>query len=256
MTHSLVQLETIKNKITEIKQTSKSPSYTNYFMQGLLSDSFQAFWGEHSIVFFDKDIDFHRLYFYSHDLHELSMIIKDTKIKPSTVDVITKSFSQEIHTLILECGFDNIALYKRIENKNFPVYSTNDNFSFAESTEFNIIYERLYRDFDKYLDHFPTIEKLKTLIENNHVIVVRDKGNISGYIIYQIQGKKVHLNYWYNEGNPSNSLHLLINFYGLMHEKGLQSGYGWTNVKKQDVIKTHQKFGYTFDGLLDYIYLR
>ncbi len=256
MKNLVTNIDTIKNKINVLKQKATSPSYTNYFLQELQSKSFNTKYSNHSIVFFDKDVDFYRLYFFSSDLHDLSMIINDLKIRQTTVDIITKSFSQNLHTLFLESGFKNIALYKRIENKNLPVYYSNENFSFADIKELEFLYERLFNDFDKYTDHFPTFEKLKILIDNKQVIVVRDESKISGYIIYQIQGKKVHLNYWYNEGNQLNSLVLLINFYGLMNEKGIKSGFGWTNIKKQDVIKTHQKIGYKFDGLEDYIYLR
>ena len=98
------------------------------------------------------------------------------------------------------------------------------------------------------MDHLPTIHKLSEFIKNQQVLVMKKDGSISGYLIFQIQGKKSFLNYWYNEKEPLNSLLLLVNFYGLMHEYGVKSGFGWVNAENTEVIKTHEKFGYRFDG--------
>lgn len=249
-------IDKIEKKINEIKHNAKSTVFTNYFRQQLNAESLCALQSDNSIIFLDQDIDFHRLYFYSSNLTELHDTIMAVEITPTTIDYITKVPSKDLVTILSEAGFRNIAVYKRIINNNLPAHRANSSLSFARKEELEFLHNRLFTDFGKYLDHFPTIEKLGEFIKNMQVIVVRERHNISGYIIYQLYGRKVFLNYWFNEGNPLNSLLLLTNFYGLMHEKGIKSGFGWVNEKNTGVIKTHQKFGYKFDGLQDHIFLR
>ena len=255
MTKAFEDIQTIVSRINEIKRRSKSAILSNYFKQELKSYLLYTLWSENTVIFCDKDIDFYRLYFYSNDLDDLRMTIQNVALTPVMVDIITIKFSEDLDTLFIDSGFKNIAVYKHIINNNFPVYKTTKELSFADPIDLEIMYNHLFEDFDKYMDHLPEIEKLRHFIENKQVIVMRERDNICGYIIFQVLGKRAFLNYWYNEGKSLDSLMLLINFYGVMKNRGIVSGFGWVNSENNDIIKTHEKFGFRFDGREDYIYL-
>ncbi|MGA1825067.1 MAG: hypothetical protein ACMUIP_10445 [bacterium] len=256
MNETIVDLAAIINIINYINKKNKNKTFTNYFKQGLNSTSFNTIWMQNTIAFLDKEGDFFRLYFYSKNLEELYEALNGLLIRPTVIDCVTNKFSINLHNVLLKSGFKKIALYKRLQNNNFPFYETNKSLLFAEKKELAFLYERLFTDFDKYLDHLPTMDKLIEYLQNDQVLVMREDSIISGYIIYRIQGKKVFLNYWFNKGNPLNSIRLLTNFYGLMNAKGVKSGFVWVSVEKKGVLKVHQTFGYNFDGLEDHIYLK
>lgn len=254
MKKKLTNITYINNKISKIKKLSESFNLTNYFWQPLKSHIFEAYECDNAIIFIDKDTGFYRLYYFSANLNDLKELINKVDLKPITIDYITKKYADKINSVFIECGYERIALYKRIVNNNLPIFQTNDELCFARLEEIDFLYNRLFDDFNKYLDHIPSKHKIKDLITNQNVIVTHEKKEISGYIIFRLQGKKAFLNYWYNEGKPMNALSLLINFYGLMVNNKISSVYGWVNENKKGVIKTHQKFGFIFDGLEDYIY--
>ena len=162
-----------------------------------------ALWDDHSVVFFDKDVDLHRMYFFSNDLHKLEATIKNIEKSPITVDIVSKEYSEDLHMVFVKNGFSNIALYKRLINNNLPVYHTNSSLLFAGHNDLSFLYKRLFKDFDKYKDHLPSKEELKILIESIFVAPFMPKWKFD--LVKALMEKfdlNVELHYSSLEGKP------------------------------------------------------
>lgn len=253
-------LENIHGRMAAIKSSAGAGGefFTNYFRQELSGEQLLAFGTRQTLVFLNDDIDFFRLYFFTTSLDDLRGVLNGLEFNGTVVaSYLEKQTDERILDLFRNSGFEYIALFKRMINNNLRACSTNDALQFAEPGDMESVYRGLLKFLNKHTDHFPTRRRLGELIAARQVLVNRREGEVQGCIIFRIQGKVVNFNYLYNfSANSLDALTLQMNFYGLMHERGIRSGFLWVNAANQGVIKMDQNFGWKFDGLRNHFLLK
>jgi hypothetical protein len=154
-------------------------------------------------------------------------------------------------------GFHLHATYDRIVCKSIRSERPNARMGLAGITECDAIHALLFRVFDKYTDHIMPIEELGELITQKQVLLSRSpQGAIDGLVVFPVNGQNCNFNFLYNSGGSLALAQLLGNFYGVLTERGIQSGFSWVRRTRPLVLKLHESFGWKRDGLVDYIYLR
>jgi len=251
-------LENIQRCMDAVKAASAATPVTNYFRQPMTGGKFLAAATDRTVLFANDEFDFYRLYFFTTDLADFENTLRQLEFAGTLVaGYLTRQPDERIDGILVKSGFRQIALYRRMDNPALRVVRTAKSVPFATAEDLDEIYEDALRVFDKYTDHLPTKPALSESIGRRQVILNRQAGRIRGWILFQLLTRKVNFHQLYNASESSlDVLALLLNFYGLMHEQGIRSGILWVNTAKTDVIRLHQNFGWRFDGLEDYFYLR
>lgn len=251
-------LSDISRKMDAIKARSTGGFFTNYFHQAMVGSQLLSAQTDHSILFLNDEFDFYRLSYFTNDLADLGGALKDLEFSETTVaSYVDTSLDERIPARFLESGFEPIATYQRMINHGLPLYRTNRALRFAEAGDVEELYQGLFSVFNKYTDRLPTKDRLANYIAQQQVIVNRHQDGIQGSVIFQIQRKRVNASHLYNHSdNNLDMLMLLSNFYGLMHERGIRSGFLWVNSTNLNVIKMQRNFGWVFDGVRDRCYLK
>lgn len=232
---------------------------TNYFFQAMdRVSNLQVLESAKSLCFLHDEWDFSRLYFYTYDAGDLQEKLQRASWPPIVVaDWISKEGNAPVHALLENLGFHAHATYDRIIYKTPRHERPNDDLHFAEPSDSEAIHGLLFRVFDKYADHIISLEELCALIGQNRVILTRHaQEGIDGLVIFPINGQNCNFNFLYNSGGLLKLSRLLGNFYGVLSERGVQTGFSWVRRTRPLVLRLHESFGWMRDGFVDYIYMR
>jgi hypothetical protein len=232
---------------------------TNYFFQAMDKvANLRVLESPKSLCFLHDEWDFSRLYFCTYDAADLQIELQSAPWPPIVVsDWISKEGNAPVHALLENLGFHTHAMYDRIIYKTLRLERSNDDLLFAEPGDSEAIHGLLFRVFDKYADHIISLEELCVLVGQRRIILTRDAQQaIDGLVIFPINGQNCNFNFLYNSGGLLKLSRLLGNFYGVLSERGVQSGFSWVRRTRPLVLKLHESFGWKRDGIVDYIYVR
>jgi len=251
-------IENVMARMDAVKAGSKFGFLTNYFRQEMVGNVILSAGTERSVVFVNDEHDFFRLFFFTTDLPDLSRVLAALEFPgPVVAGYLVKSGESPVSDVFHNSGFKNIAVYRRMTNLTLPRRPISSSIVYADQSDFEQIYQDLFEIFNKFTDHLPTRKRLLAYINNRQVILNRREGRILGAVIFQLLGRQVNYNYLYNRNNNSLALLMLqADFYAIMTEKGVRSGFLWVNATNSGVIRMQESLGWKFDGLQDHLYLK
>ena len=251
-------LASVREQMALIKAQSTAGFFTNYFRQEMVGPRILTAAKARSILLANDEHDFFRLYFFTSDPADLEQILRDVDFPGDVVaGYLTKAADENIAAAFQQSGFNPIATYRRMITYQLPRQRPNAALEYAIAADVDQLYEDLFQAFNKYTDHLPTENRVHGYVVNEWVIVNRQAGQIVGAVCFQLKGPRVNYNYLYNlSGNPLDFLRLQNNFYGVMHQRGIRTGFLWINQTETRLAALHESMGWRFDGLKDYFYLR
>jgi hypothetical protein len=250
-------LADVHRQIDQARAVAGGDFAANYFRQELSSDALLAASTRKSVIFASPDLDFHRLYFFSSDLVDLGDLFDSVELTSTMVaEYLAKETDPRIVSLLTGAGFERYALFHRMTNDRLPPGKTNRSLELALPEDTGAIHRDLLETFDKFTDHLPTQQRLGDCIVRQQVLVSRIAGEIRGWAVFPLHLGRVHFNYLKSSGRPLDAVRLLANFYGLMSERSIRSGFLWVNDLNTGVIDMHRRFGWRFDGLRGHFFVR
>jgi hypothetical protein len=262
MTFKPATLASVHEQMARVKAQSTGGFFTNYFRQEMVGPQILTAATARSVLLANDEHDFFRLYFFTSDLADLGQTLRNVDLPGDVVaGYLTKTADkvadENIAAAFQQSGFNPIATYRRMLTYRLPPQQPNPALEYATSADVDQIYEDLFQTFNKYTDHLPTENRVHGYVVNEWVIVNRQAGQIVGAVCFQLKGPRVNYNYLYNlSGNPLDFLRLQNNFYGVMHQRGIRTGFLWINQTDTRLAALHESMGWRFDGLKDYFYLR
>lgn len=187
---------------------------------------------------------------------KLSSVIRDlTELKkdivlPAVVEVISKG---NIHEEITPT-----AVLKRMTRVGCPLQRNVDSHVVsATADDINNISSIFASFFNPALERVPNKDELSNLIAHDNIKLYKsDKNVILGFVIYERQGKSLHLKYWWVSPNMRNlgiGSSLMSSFFCAGDET--QRQYLWVFDDNENAIKRYRHYGFEFDGTIDAITL-
>lgn len=172
-------------------------------------------------------------------------------------DIIAKGENGR-NDIVKSMGFHFYKKYYRMQfsvgrEKRFPI---KEKAVFAKEADCEQIYKLLYSSFDVLSDHLLTREELKQALLFHQVIKICWDTELAGVLIFEKHGVKSYLRaLCVNHGFRRRDIGFsLVNSYIDIHRKESQSFYLWVESTNESAIRLYEKFGYRYDGLVDYIY--
>lgn len=253
-----VNAEELTKAIDQIRHGGSGELRSNYFFGALRVAEIPLWATPGSLVFLDREHDFHRVYFLARDLEQLSTTLRGIAERPLVADYVTQGQdSQPIDAAFDAAGFAKVATYQRMTNPNLTVRKAASQVTYAEEHETVPLYEQLCRDFNVRLDHIPPPDRFAELVRRRQVLVHRAGEVIDGYVVYQLHGRKAHLNYWFSRPGspPTVAIKLVADFLTDVTAKGITKSFLWVETDKQGIIRLYKNIGYVADGLITHVYV-
>jgi hypothetical protein len=253
--------ETLANahgRMAQIKAQAGGDVSTNYFRQEMVGSQILVTATDETLLLANAEYDFFRLFFFTSNLTDLGPVLQRAHYPGDIVaGYLTRKPDKNVATAFEQAGFLPIATYGRMENYRLPQQQPNPALEYAFAADADQVHEDLLRAFNRYTDHLPTKSRLLDYIKKQQVIVKRQAGKIIGAVCFQLHGLKVNYNYIYSlSGDALDFLQLQNNFYGVMNERGIRTGFLWINRANHRLAALYEATGWRFDGLEDYFYFR
>lgn len=203
-----------------------------------------------------------RLYFYAANIESLryiSELIPHHTNKPVIADIVGKNPNVEKLSNELEkhnfCKHNELIRMNRKPQEGMLV--TVSNVVFATTDNANEIMDILYGEFDIYTSQLPTLQKLAEAISKREITIVTQQDMIVGLAYFVTLGERLKYLYQivvrknYRGRGIADDL-LMYTFENSSKDTSFQL---WVETQNKPAIRKYQKYGFTKDGLIDYIML-
>jgi len=256
----------IQNAIKAVKDFRKG-FITNFFpevdkinsfiTQGLL---YKKTIGETTFILRENQA-FCYLYFCSttDDAVKLSLsqldILKDkTQL---VVDIIGKY--PDIQSIILSFEANGFYLYTSLNRMSrstteFEYYKSYPGLIKADLEHASVILNLLNQYFDPLAEQLPTLQEINDWIKLNHLIIVAERGEIQGFIIFDIIGFTSYLRYWFVHPQHRNKKigSILINEF-FKNSVSTKRQLFWVIQSNENAINRYLHYGFKSENLFDYV---
>lgn len=250
---------TALNKFNQIKQKSNIFVFNYYFYE--LKNFVYLLSNDKAAIILNHDRNLYRLYFCCSELVEFEkLLIQLPKDKKICLEYLSKEYMDEA---LFQCiskylNFDSIFERSRCNICDLKVDETIEfSSSFAELSDLKSIEISLNNTFSHFYAHFPKRSELKSLVQNNQVIVQKNDKTIDSFIIYKINKNNINFDQWVNiSGSPFQSVRLINDFYSIIKRGYYNYIYNWVDINHNiSVQKFHSFYGFKKDGLRDYYFI-
>jgi acyl carrier protein len=120
--------------------------------------------------------------------------------------------------------------------------------------DLEVILKILEKNFDKYTERIPTLEKLKEF--KNSIYLIKEDNKIAALFVTEIKGSTRFMHFWLviSEFRGKGYGELIFK-YCLNCNPDIKRYTSWINVKNNYSIKKHSEFGFVKDRIINFIYL-
>ena len=243
----------LTNCMTSIAQLEKGLDEEQYY---IVSES--------PLILIEPINGFNQLYYFleTEDLAELCKFDADllSAFAPLYADITLKTSFQFEGSVFEELGFKPFRKYvrKSVVNSDMKIRRMMDT-EFAVLDDMNDILKMLNDNFDIMADHIPDEVELSELIKKKQVLNISIKNTIAGTLLFEDTGKRSYARALCVSPDYQNSFvgYSLLADYFIRHDTDkTRLFYLWVDEANINVKKLHDRFGYRYDGLNNFIFRR
>lgn len=255
MTREIGSWQEIQTHVHRIRRESTHRPFTNSFTPPKILDNIEFFHFSKTVLYLESESNFARIYFCSSDLDELSGAIKSipNKLNP-TISYVEKTKNQNLVETFIDAGYQEIAQYSRMKKLDFSGAQVGRDECYAVDSETAQIHQLLNQHFNPITDYLPSCQDIEQLIEQKQILVERENGKVTGFVVFRVNQRTVNFNYLLNCGRPGNGTVLKHSFLRCMADRKVTSGFLWVNTSNTHAQRLYERFGWQFDGLHDWFF--
>lgn len=214
-----------------------------------------------TVFFFNDKTTFSNLFFCSSSIEALSKSlallrsqIGDTLI---AVDLIGKEPEiQSIVQAFSKNGFYEYTTLNRM-SRNTPtegLVKSNQDLSKPEIKHSKKIFDLLNTYFDPLAEQLPTENEISNWINENHLILIEEKSDVLGFVIFDLIGVTSYLRYWFVHPQFRNQKlgSILLKEYFKQSVKTKRQLF-WVIKSNENAISRYLHYGFHPENLSDYI---
>lgn len=216
------------------------------------------------IFILHKDHDFFHVYFLATDAghieNALHQLIKQHTGETFVTDIVgLKDSVMQIIGSFKHVGFDHYTtLYRMNRMKEIDQPQIVDSrVKYATNDQAGQIYDLLESNFDKYCEQIPLRDEIDQWITDHRVLVITDKYDVIGFVIFEINGITSYLRYWFT--HPSyrdqkiGSALLRYFFHECRHTK---RQLFWVIDTNENAIARYKSYGFEAEQMFDQVLIK
>lgn len=258
-------IDEVVNQIAEIRNLRKGFT-TNFFMdkekhslwiqKGVL---YSEMVGD-SLFLIKKNDGFSNVFYASTTLEELKDSInrlnKDHLESTMMIDLVgRKETCESTSQALADEGFGMYCQLMRMSKPTTVVeYVSSDDVTYATKEEAKDVLALLNQYFDECTEQIPYLEELEKYAEQKHILLNKNGGKISGFVIFEETKVSLYLRYWFVHPNfrerGVGSMLLRRYFYEGRDTRREQL---WVICSNENAIKRYRHYGYKDENMFDYV---
>lgn len=245
----------IQGHLDRIRRGATHRPFTNSFTPPKIIENIEFLHFSKTVLYFERDTNFTRIYFSSTDLNELEFALRSIPSNQNpAISYVDKTKNQDLVAAITSSGFKEIAQYARMKKLDFTITQNDREERYAILSETERIHDLLNQHFNPITDYLPSKEEIAQLIDQKQIIVERENDKVTGFVVFRVNHRTVNFNFLLNCGRPGNGTILKHSFLRCMAARNVTSGFLWVNTLNTPAQRLYERFGWQFDGLYDWFF--
>jgi len=259
---SYLNLENLKFEIQKIKvRNSRSLLSTNYFDQNLFAKSFKVILFKNSLVFIDKprQSSIGRFYYFL-AAGDSDFFLQNNIDYDLVCDVLDRApLDLKLDNFLAINSFKEYAKLKKMCLTNDSIYKRSElNIKLVESRNIKSISKLFKNNFDSFSERPPDIDEIEFAIKNKEIYCKVSKlGEIMGFFWNSNKKFLSELRYLFvveKYRGQGIGRELLKEYF--IKTSNINRKQLWVLENNNSAIRLYESFGFKFDGLVDYIYVK
>lgn len=259
--------EQIRSFVGEIRNLQKG-FQTNFYWD----EQKHPYWIESSSLFFMKwescyilihqNEGFSNLYYITTDIILFTEALKKLSVnKNYVIDIVCKENGKGEVEELIRIGFVPYKLLFRMSHIGLLAkdgWDVSEKVNHANTSDTIMIYNILHSNFDPICEQLPSIQEVKDYIIKKQVLVIKDKNDLCGFIIYEILGATSwYLRYWYTSPKYRNiKVGARLLKAALLKGKSTKRQQLWVISDNENAIKRYEHYGFKRESINDYVLIK
>ncbi len=204
-----------------------------------------------------------RLYYFLKDVEEINDIDQElldalSEEKPIYADITTKDKFEYKGSVFEKIKLLPYRTYirKSMLNNGKKMRNMLDT-EYAQEGDVEFIFNMLIEQFDLMSDHIPDKDELSKLVSENKILKISIRDHTAGVLLFDDFGKRSYARALCVVPEYQNSFvgySLLVDYINKHSTEKTKLFYLWVDEANENVRKLHDRFGYKYDGLNNYIF--
>lgn len=216
---------------------------------------------DEGILMFHHSGAFSNLYYIATDYSTVASMLKAMQIEEDlVVDVVLRGEDQSAIEAFKGMGFETYRSLYRMSHVGQIVQTDwlrDHRVILGEKPDAALVHQVLLRDFDPLAEQIPSLKEIEDFSKRGELFVIKDGGNLCGFLIAETTGVTWYLRYWYtspdyrNQGIGAGLLKTsLIN--GIQSKRQIF----WVLADNENAIKRYEHYGFSRENMNDYILIK
>jgi len=262
----IVSYDQVQDMIRQIRSL-KSGFVTNFYWD----DNKHPYWIANGGLTYDRKADsislfhhgdgFTNFYYIATNIERALKHFEELEIEMSVVaDVVLKGNDQDSINSFVVHGFEKYKQLVRMTHAGLmPVedWGVEQTVQLATKDDIELLSKELLLGFDPLAEQLPSKQELSDYIEKGEILLVKDKNNICGFIIFEIVGVTWYLKYWYTLPDYRDlGIGAKLLKASLIKGKDSKRQILWVMTHNDNAIKRYEHYGFTKELLNDYVLIK
>ena len=205
--------------------------------------------------------DFCNLFYIATCLERVTTALASVSLETKCViDVVCRSDGEKEKMLFSNVGFSYYQHLFRMSHAGLLAddsWEIDSTVEFATNNDIGLLNDALERNFDPLSEQLPSLEEIKDYIDCKQVLVLKERDNLCGFIIFEVTGMTWYLRYWFTSSayrNQGIGAKLLKSSLSLAKDTKRQ--ILWVISENVNAIKRYEHFGFKRELLNDYVLIK
>lgn len=204
---------------------------------------------------------FSNLYYIATSVETALNHFAETKLDCDTVvDVVTKGEDNDTISIFKNKGFEDYKhLFRMTHVGLMPVDEWNFDqiVKFATKEDVDALSHELFKGFDPLAEQLPSKQELSDFIDRGEILLVMDKNNVCGFVIFEIVGVTWYLRYWFISSDYRNmGIGSKLLKASLLRGKDTKRQILWVMSNNENAIKRYEHYGFEREIMNDNILIK
>lgn len=220
---------------------------------------------EHAFAYMTNDRNVQRVFYAANDADALERVLGRFP-EGSGIEIIDRELGESLETVLQACGYRRIYTYLRGKNASLKetlydsIPSRFDGIDLsaygraAVPEDAENIYEYIHDVFDELADHLQTKDEVEDDIANGRYLVDYTGDTLTTIVKYDIQGKKVHMEYAANRGESAAGHALYLRGLENAVAAGVNVAYNWVRDNNFRSLNFCRRYGIVPDGTKNFVF--
>lgn len=258
-------LQELQKQIADIRAL-RMGTLTNYFpdlvKHGLWIEK-GDFYSErinNTLLLIKQSATFWNVFYYSTNIdalgNDLSVFQGQYSDKTMMFDLVGREGQCESLIKLFETAGCTIATsFVRMNRMTEPMdYTPDSTVKYATEEDLSLISQCLHQYFDERTEQIPYDEELKDYILQDHVLVCKEEGVMTGFLVFELNSTTLYLRYWFTHPDYRErkvGSRLLRRFFEV--GKDTKRQLFWVIRTNENAIKRYKHYGFKEEDMFDFV---